>query len=471
MMNTPAPPPPTEHNFCALVTNVFARWNEAGIRFVVLRNYQQLPQATGHDVDVLLAPRQIIAAERILIESARDAGFLLSNRAKFSPVSLFFFNPDTLAQSQFDLFHTLNWRGLTLLPAHAVLNWRVDHDLFAIPHPVHEAINNLMGRQIYHGYVKENYKEFIHDVFKKYPQETETKLRRMAGKKVAGKIATAISERNWPAVEAQTGALRRGLAVQRGLFRPRETLRQIFSDACRLLGRACRPPGATLVLLGPDGSGKSSVAQRLFAELHGTFYRDKSLHIHWKPAVFLRRRRAERPATTDPHGQQPRGWLASQLALFYHWMEFLVGSVFLFMPVLFRCGMVLIERHHYDFEVDPRRYRLQPPGWLARLAFRCLPRPDLVFVLDAPPELLQARKPEVTLDESRRQREAYLTLAARLSNARVIDGTQPLDLVVASIVRETLFYCEKRQAKRSGAEVEQSSRRSRDATEPPKPSA
>ena len=49
----------------------------------------------------------------------------------------------------------------------------------------------------------------------------------------------------------------------------------------------------------------------------------------------------------------------------------------------------------------------------------------------------------------RRQREAYLTLAARLSNSRVIDCTQPLDDVVASIVHETLCYCEKRQAKRT----------------------
>ena len=443
-MNAPAQPPPTEHNFSALVTNVFTRWNEAGIVFVVLRNYDQLPHATGHDVDVLIAAHQIVTAERILIESARDAGFHLSNRAKFSPISLFFFNPETLAQSQFDLFHTLNWRGLTLLPARAVLNWRVQRGLFAIPHPIHEAINNLMGRQIYHGYVKENYKEFIHAVFEKYPQETETKLRRMAGKKVAVKIAAAIRERNWPVVEAQTGALRRGLALQRGLFRPRETVRQIFSDALRLLGRALSPPGATLVLLGPDGSGKSSVTKRLLADLHGTFYKDKSLHVHWKPAVFLRQRRAERPATTDPHGQKPRGWLASQFALLYHWSEFLAGSVFQFLPVLFRSGLVLIERHHFDFEVDPRRYRLQPPCWLVRFAFRGLPQPDLVFVLDAPPELLQARKPEVTLDESRRQRTAYLTLAARLPNARVIDGTQPLDLVVASVVRETLCYLEKR---------------------------
>ena len=192
-MSAPVPTtPPTSHHFGALVTTAFTRWKQAGIPFVVLRNYQHLPHATGHDVDVLISPHQLMPAERILIESARDAGFHLSNRAKFSPVSLFFFNPETLAQSQFDLFHTLNWRGLTLLPARAVLNWRVDRGLFAIPHPVHEAINNLMGRQIYHGYVKENYKEFIHGAWKKYPQEAETKLRRMAGPLLSKMVKRSI---------------------------------------------------------------------------------------------------------------------------------------------------------------------------------------------------------------------------------------------------------------------------------------
>jgi len=437
------------NSFSALVTDVFTRWKNAGIAFVVLRNYQQLPHATNHDVDVLISPSQLGTAEEILLESARNTGFHLSNRAKFSPVSLFFFNPETSSQSQFDLFHTLNWRGLTLLPTRPVLNWRIERGLFAIPHPVHEALNSLMGRLIYHGYVKENYKEFIQATFQRYPQESETKLRRMAGKKVAVKIAAAILENNWPAVEAQTNPLRRGLTFQRGFFRPLETLRQMLNDARRLTERLFVPPGVTIVLLGPDGSGKSSVARRLIDELHGTFYKDKSLHVHWKPAVFLRKRRAERPATTDPHGQKPRAWLASQLALMYHWSEYFAGSITQFLPVLFRCGMVLIERHYYDFEIDPRRYRLRPPCGLVKFAFHCLPKPDLVFVLDAPPELLQARKPEVTPEESRRQREAYLTLAARLPNSRVIDCTQPLDAVVGSIILEALSYCEKRQANRT----------------------
>ena len=441
-------PPPND--FSNFVVATFTRWQLAQLPFVILRNYEELPRATGHDVDVLVPRCRMAEAESILLAAAREAGFHLSNRAKFSPVSLFFFNPDTLSQAQFDLFHTLNWRGLTLLPARSVLNWRVERGLFAIPHPIHEAINNLMGRQIYHGYVKDKYKDFIRATFTKYPQETETKLRRMAGRKVAEKITTAVLDQKWEDVEAQTRPLRRGLAFQRLINRPIETPLQILSDIIRLTGRVLRPPGASIVLLGADGSGKSSVAKRLLDELHGTFYKDKSLHVHWKPSVFFRKRRSERAPTTDPHGQPTRGWLASQLVLLYHWLEYFVGGVLQFLPVLFRCGMVLIERHHYDFLVDPRRYRLQPPCALIRFAFRCLPKPDLVFVLDAPPELFQARKPEVTLEESRRQREAYLSLAARMPNARVIDGTQPLDLVVADIVREALTHLEKRQMKRSG---------------------
>ena len=440
-------PPP--NGFSTFVIATFARWQQADLPFVILRNYEELPHATSHDVDVLVPRCRMAEAERILIAAAYASGFHLSNRAKFSPVSLFFFHPDTLAQAQFDLFDTLNWRGITILPARSVLTWRVERGLFAVPHPIHEAINNLMGRQIYHGYVKDKYKEFICATFTKYPQETETKLRRMAGRTVAEKITAAVLEQKWEDVEAQTRPLRRGLAFQRFVNRPIETPLQILSDIIRLTGRMLRPPGASIVLLGADGSGKSSVAKRLLDALHGTFYKDKSLHVHWKPSVFLRKRRSERAPTTDPHGQPPRVWLASQLVLLYHWLEYLAGGLLQFLPVLFRCGMVLIERHHYDFLVDPRRYRLQPPCALVRCAFRCLPKPDLVFVLDAPPELFQARKPEVTLEESRRQREAYLSLAARMPNARVIDGTQPLDLVVADIVRETLTHLEKRQMKRS----------------------
>jgi thymidylate kinase len=433
-----------------LVMAVFGAWHASGIRFVVLRNYEGLPHTTSHDVDVLLPRQDLGRAERLLIEAARTTGFRLSNRARFSPICLFFFHPETGTQTQFDLFYTLEWRGFPLLDATSVINWRINNGLFAIPHPLHEAVNNLLTRQLEHGYVKENYKERIQRTFQERPQDGETLLRRLFGRTLGTQLADGIQAGDWTAVESLSKGMRTHLIIHRLRARPWLLLTNFAHDLKRYLGRVVRPPGAKIVLLGTDGSGKSSVATQLLDALHGTFYKDKSIHAHWKPSVFLRRRRAERPPTTNPHGQVPRGWFLSQLALVYHWLEFFAGSVIQYLPVLFRNGMVLIERHHYDFIADPRRYRLQPPSAIIRFAFRLLRTPDLVFLLDAPPEVLHARKPELTLEETRKGREAYLELVRSLPNGRVIDATQPLDTVVRQITLETLRYLEARQVRRLG---------------------
>jgi thymidylate kinase len=433
-----------------IVIPVFTAWQQNKIPFVVLRNYENLPEKTGHDIDVLVRPEHLATAERILIETAHAAGYRLSNRVRFSPHSIFLYHPQTLVQVQFDLFHDLCWRGMTLLSARSVLNWRVDRGLFAIPHPIHEAVNDLLGRLIYHDYVKENYKPIILRTVQEFPQESMTVLSRMFGKTVGNHLTSAISNGDWTMVGAQGRAMRRQLIWRRLVYSPFMSAGNLLRDCGRLVSRVLRPPGITIVLLGADGSGKSSVAARLMEALHGTFYKDKSRRYHWKPAVFLRKRRADRPPTTNPHAQAPRGWLASQIMLGFHWVEFLAGSLLLCFPALFRNGMVLIERHHFDFIADPRRYRLRPPCGLVRLAFRLLHQPDLVFLLDAPALVLHARKAEMPLEETMQRREAYRSLIGRLPNGRVIDCTQPLDEVVAAITRETLGYVEKRQARRGG---------------------
>ena len=435
-----------------LIVTVFDHWRAEGVAFLVLRNYEGLPDNTGNDVDVLVRPGQLKQAEQVLVRAAREAGYHRHNRAEFSPVSLFFHQPETLQQIQIDLFYSLQWRGFDLLLPGTVVDWRADRGLLATPHPVHEAVNDLLTRQIFHGYVKEEYKPTICAGIRQFPAETETVFRRMFGKTVGRKLAAAIREERWADVEAQTRGMRRQLIWRRLVFQPVGTLLSLLKDGSRLLGRFWRPPGVTVVLLGADGSGKSSVATRLIRALQFTFNPGKGLHIHWKPAVFLRRRREERPATTDPHAQRPRNASASMFALLYHWLEFWAGAVFWFHRALFRNGMVLVERYHYDFIVDPRRYRLRGVGWLARMLFRFLPAPDLVFLLDAPPEVLHARKPEVALEETRRQREAYRALVAKLPQGRIIDCTEPLEAVVNRIASEVLSYLEARQSRRHSLE-------------------
>ena len=456
-MNPETEPHADQQDLGRLVSAVFAEWQRGGVDFLVLRNYEKLPAETGNDIDVLVRPAQLAKAELILIQAARGAGYQLHNRAEFSPVSLFFHQKDSLQQIQFDLFPHLKWRGFALLPVTAALDQRIDRGLFSVPHPAHEAVTSLLTRLMYHGYVKEDYKTRIHAGFKAHPAEATTQLAQLFGDELAAELAAAIQDENWMHVESRCGALRRQLIWRQTTRQPLVTLGSLFSDLPRFAGRLIRPPGVTVVLAGADGCGKSTAAEKLTDALRGTFHPNKSLRVHWKPAVFFRRRRAARLPTTDPHGRPPRGKLVSLLFLAYHWLEFLIGNWLQFRPVLFRNGLVLIDRYHYDFVVDPRRFRLASlPGLAARI-FGLLPAPDLIFLLDAPPEVLQRRKTEVPLAETARQRAAYRDYLGALPGAHIINADQPPETVARELTRLTLAAMASRRQRRlkpGGLDVE-----------------
>ncbi len=433
-----------------LVSSVFERWRTEGIAFVVLRNYENLPHETGNDIDVLVAPEQLKQAERALGQTAAAVGYRLHNRAEFSPVSLFFFHAGSHEQIQFDLFTKLVWRGLALISARDVLERRHGRGNFFIPDAADEAVINLLTRLVYQGYVKEKYRPGIAATLATDSARVCARLEHTFGAKLAERVVAAATAGDWTEVERLGGALRWQLMVRQICFSPVRTLAAWGHDFWRLTKRLFRLPGITVVLVGADGCGKSTVAEKMVVALRGTFHENKSLRVHWKPAVFLRKRRQERPPSTDPHGQPPRGAFPSVLLLVYHWTEFLAGYWLQLRPVLFRNGLVLVDRYHYDFVVDPRRFRLAACPGLARFLFGLLPAPDLIFVLDAPAEVLQTRKREVPLAETARQREAYRREVGPRPNARVVDVTQPADKVAAEVVGHTLAYMATREQRRRG---------------------
>ena len=73
--------------------------------------------------------------------------------------------------------------------------------------------------------------------------------------------------------------------------------------------------------------------------------------------------------------------------------------------------MAISDRYFDDLLVDPVRYRYGAPRWLARLAFKLAPQPNLVFVLDADSSVIYGRKQEVALSELERQLAAYREMA------------------------------------------------------------
>ena len=275
-------------------------------------------------------------------------------------------------------------------------------------------------------------------------------LARTYGPAHAEFLVKAAAQEKWIAIEAATGSLRRALVLRQLTRHPWRTFKSLLADSRRLAGRLLRPPGVTVVLCGADGSGKSTAARAVIEGLGVTFSPQKVHHFHWKPPLFSARRQAARGPTTDPHALPARNPVVSLCYFAFHWLEFALGSHLRLRPLTFRGGLVLIDRYYYDFLVDQRRYRLSVPRTIVRLGHVFLKKPDLVVLLDAPAEVLQARKQEVPLPETERQRRAYRELVQALPNGRLVDATQPPEKVGADINRAILEFMAQRTVKRWG---------------------
>ncbi len=195
--------------------------------------------------------------------------------------------------------------------------------------------------------------------------------------------------------------------------------------------QTCERRGLWVVLLGPDGVGKSAVIARLASGLAMGFTGCETHHL--RPAFFRRRR--EPVTNCDPHGQPARGTLISLFKLVYLLVANWLGYLVVVRPELANGKLILFDRYFPDCLVDPRRYRLpRSCRWATELIARLVPKPDLYVVLDAPASVLRERKRELAPAESERQRQEYGRRRVRLPNAVVVDASRPLAEVVAEVV-------------------------------------
>jgi thymidylate kinase len=190
-----------------------------------------------------------------------------------------------------------------------------------------------------------------------------------------------------------------------------------------------------IVFLGTDGSGKSSVINAVCEGLKKEGYETRKFHLR----APLREGRGG-PPVVDPHGKRPYGQWLSTVKVFYLLFYYWGGHFFKVRPLLKRNAVVLFDRYYHDMLVDPLRYCYGGSMWLARLAGKLVPQPDLWILLDAPPEILQSRKQEVPFAETVRQRKEYRKQIGEMKNGVVVDASKILDEVVADASEVILSF-------------------------------
>jgi thymidylate kinase len=232
----------------------------------------------------------------------------------------------------------------------------------------------------------------------------------------------------------------------------------------------------TVALIGPDGSGKTTVSARMQTELGlpvRSIYMGVNMNAsdvllpHTRLLVALRRlgRGDDPEAASDIEtfrsapATVPRRVLASARSSLrlVNWLAEEAYRLSVARRHTRRGRVVIFDRHFFadfyaaDVSADgasrPLGRRIH--GFMLQHVF---PKPDLVVCLDAPAEVLHARKPEGTLERVRRKREESLAAASALPNCLVVDASRAPDEVVSEVAAavRSLYECRLRERRSGG---------------------
>lgn len=229
----------------------------------------------------------------------------------------------------------------------------------------------------------------------------------------------------------------------------------------------------TVALIGPDGAGKSTIGRKL-QEISplpmkyvymGVNLESSNLVLPTTRLLLeIKRARGQRPDITVPRDEYLRSMTRKKFTkrvaesgksalrivnvMAEEWFRQLIVWYY-----KLRGYCVLFDRHfyfdYYDHDIantDPKRpLSSRIHGFMLEKLY---PKPDFVIFLDAPSEVLFARKPERTIEILESKRQEYVRLREVMKDFAVVDVSQPVDVVVRQVCDLIVNFQQKKDSLR-----------------------
>lgn len=432
-----------------LLIRLFDELEGRGVQYVVLRDYGDLPQSAGDQFDVVVTDDHVDRFERTLTAIADESGWLVLRRAGGYATRSFACVSKEGQNLRVDAFSALTWRGIRWIDTAEILDRRRRHrEGFYVPPPGAEAATLVLSDLLQSGEINPKCRARISELAARDECTFRRSIRPCFGDRVSRTVYERVARSEWDALETSQRRLRLTL-LGSVLASPRTTMQMTLDYAKnRLREHLTVTKGAIICFIGPHGTGKTTLADEFDHLVRSDHVDVRRHHVHFNvlpklesltPDPIIDRlvdtdERESEHALDAPATFQTYSDGVANLRMWYYALDYVLGNARVVCPRA-KGDVILFDRYFYDYLYD---HVFKPSGMTAdRLVFHVLrwlaPNPDVVVYLCADPSTIRDRKPELSVEQIRRQQRGCEEVIDAFPHIHRIDAEGEVDEVVRAV--------------------------------------
>jgi len=235
-----------------LLLELFRRLEEQNVRYCVLRNFQNLLLNMDTDVDFLVEKGQLARFRDCLAAASTATNHQIILQNEFANFSCVLWDGgDQLVRIDFETEE--RWRIFEVFSAEEILTARQREGPFFVPHPNHRYALLLL-QTVWKNHLQDRYRDRLIGLATQCPDIPSLQAELVRAFGPMGARLVDVTYLNQDAARDWLRKLRHSL-IRKTLSTPSRALRSfghLLTDARRLLGRLCRPPGVILKIFAPS---------------------------------------------------------------------------------------------------------------------------------------------------------------------------------------------------------------------------
>jgi len=406
------------------------------IPYCLTHDYEKIPDEINSDVDIIIPEPYLSKLPEILNQYGLIQCIQHETTAYYY---IFVQNPEKSMKSILHLDASSDFRrdGIKVLSTADFLSSKKMNDKnLWIPSSDVEFIYTLIKR-IGKGSLNQSQAEKINRLYLKNSILCEQRLSNFFPKEQEKEIINAITSLDWSCIDLSE--MKKCLIKYVKKSKPSDTIVYSLGDLSRRMWRVFNPTGIFVMFLGPDGCGKTSVIDHISEDL-APLFRRVECH-HFRPQVLWKAKLSDLTQIQNPHSKKNYPIIVSWFKTIAVYLDWLLGYLGKIMPARIKSSFVIYDRGFFDLYLDPKRYRLASFTSFTKILSIFLPKPDLLFYLDTPPDILLNRKHEIPMGELIELRKVYQEEFSDCKmNTYKIDASKPLEDVVNEIEKIIINY-------------------------------